>query len=278
MTFLGTAWQSLLEAFFMFWGTLWALILGFTLSGAVQSFVSRREMQAAMGDHRPTTVVRTGLLGMASSSCSYAASALAKSLFQRGADFTAAMVFMIASTNLVVELGIVLWLLIGWQFALAEFIGGTIMIALFALIGPRLFRAAELEQARERLIARADRREHSGDSDAAERRGESLWRRLRSRAGWADAAGYAVSDVSMLRRELLIGYLVAGNPCDRGSSLGVSGDLLHRARDLDRPAKRHRGPLHRVHQLRVLDRQCAVGRGSVQGRAEFRRNDRVRVR
>jgi YHS domain-containing protein/uncharacterized membrane protein YraQ (UPF0718 family) len=210
MTLLQTAGQSVLEAFFMFWATLWALIFGFTLSGAVQAFVSRHEMQKAMGDHRAGTVVRTGFLGAASSSCSYAATALAKSLFQRGADFTTAMVFMVASTNLVVELGIVLWLLIGWQFALAEFVGGAIMIALFVLIAPRVFPAAELAQARERLNARDAVKGRAVESDEAERHGVSLRQRLRSRAGWADAAGYAVSDVSMLRRELLIGYLVAG--------------------------------------------------------------------
>ncbi|MEW1808743.1 permease [Pseudarthrobacter sp. NPDC080039] len=210
MMLVQTAGQSLLEAFFMLWATLWALIFGFTLSGAVQAFVSRHEMQKAMGDHRPGTVVRTGFLGAASSSCSYAATALAKSLFQRGADFTAAMVFMVASTNLVVELGIVLWLLIGWQFALAEFIGGAIMIALFVLIAPRVFPAAELEQARERLNSRASVTGRAVESDEAERHGVGLWQRLRSKAGWADAAGYAVSDLSMLRRELLIGYLVAG--------------------------------------------------------------------
>lgn len=210
MMLLQTAGQSLLEAFFMFWATLWALIFGFTLSGAVQAFVSRHEMQKAMGDHRPGTVLRTGLLGAASSSCSYAATALAKSLFQRGADFTTAMVFMVASTNLVVELGIVLWLLIGWQFALAEFVGGAIMIALFVLIAPRIFPAAELEQARERLNARAAVKGRAVESDEAEQHGMNLRQRLRSRAGWADAAGYAVSDLTMLRRELLIGYLVAG--------------------------------------------------------------------
>ena len=126
---MGTIGQSLSEGFFMLWATLWALILGFTLSGIVQAFVSRAQLQRVMGDHRPRTMVRTSLLGAASSSCSYAASALARTLFARGADFTTAMVFMIASTNLVVELGIVLWLLIGWQFALAEFVGGALMIA-----------------------------------------------------------------------------------------------------------------------------------------------------
>ena len=204
MAFLGTIGNSLVEGFFMFWETLWALVLGFTLSGAVQAFVSRHEMQKAMGDHRPRTVARTSFLGAASSSCSYAASALAKSLFQRGADFTTSMVFMFASTNLVLELGIILWLLMGWQFALAEFVGGTIMIVLFAVLAPYAFPARELEQARDRLeTARSD-----GEDEAAR---ALPWRqRIRSKAGWADAAGYTVSDVTMLRREIVIGYVLAG--------------------------------------------------------------------
>ena len=93
-------------------------------------------MRKALGDHRPRTLGKASFFGVISSSCSYASSALAKTLFARGADFTAAMVFMIASTNLVVELGIVLWLLIGWQFALAEFVGGAIMIVLLGLVDP----------------------------------------------------------------------------------------------------------------------------------------------
>src|ERR1700683_4235235 len=101
----------------MFYDTLWALVLGFGLSGAVQAFVSREAMQRSLGNHGPAAVTRASLYGMVSSSCSYAASAMAKSLFQRGADYIAAMVFMFASTNLVVELGIVLVVLMGWQFA-----------------------------------------------------------------------------------------------------------------------------------------------------------------
>ncbi len=198
---------SLVEAFFMFWATLWALVLGFTLSGIVQAFVSRDDMQRVMGDHRPRTIVRTSLLGIASSSCSYAASALAKSLFQRGADFTAAMVFMFASTNLVVELGIILWLLLGWQFALAEFVGGAIMIALFSLLAPRIFPAAELAAARQRVRAQAG--EDAAHSHAVES-ARPLRERLRSRSGWVAAASYTIADLTMLRRELVIGYLVAG--------------------------------------------------------------------
>jgi YHS domain-containing protein/uncharacterized membrane protein YraQ (UPF0718 family) len=214
MDVLTTVGDSLQEGFFMFWETLWALVLGFTLSGAVQSFVSRAEMQKALGDHRPRTIVRTSLLGAASSSCSYAASALAKSLFQRGADFTSSMVFMFASTNLVLELGIILWLLMGWQFAAAEFVGGAIMIALFTLLAPRIFPAAELEEARERLNAgKEGGMSHAGHGDMGSVSAEQelpFRQRLRSKAGWADAAGYTVSDLTMLRRELVIGYLVAG--------------------------------------------------------------------
>jgi YHS domain-containing protein/uncharacterized membrane protein YraQ (UPF0718 family) len=218
MDFLTTIGDSLQEGFFMFWETLWALALGFTLSGAVQSFVSRAEMQKAMGDHRPRTIVKTSLLGAASSSCSYAASALSKSLFQRGADFTSSMVFMFASTNLVLELGIILWLLMGWQFAAAEFVGGAIMITLFTLLAPRIFPADELEAARERLNAgkggTSGHEGHagmdmSGGGDAADE-AKPFRERLRSKAGWADAAGYTVSDLTMLRRELVIGYVVAG--------------------------------------------------------------------
>src|SRR5438552_5303704 len=102
---------GLREGFFMFWETLWALVLGFALSGAVQAFVSRAEMQRALGGHGAREISLATFFGMVSSSCSYAATAMAKSLFQKGADFTATLVFMFASTNLVVELGIVLWVL-----------------------------------------------------------------------------------------------------------------------------------------------------------------------
>ena len=207
---------SLREAFFMFWETLWALVLGFGLSGAVQAFVSRGQMQRVMGRRGPAALTRSSLLGMASSSCSYAASALAKSLFQRGADFTAAMVFMFASTNLVVELGIVLWLLIGWQFTLAEFAGGAIMIVLLGVLVPRLVRGDLVTAARERLdrdAADAGQRPRRRRPRAGQRppdEGDSLARRLRQRSRWADAAGYTISDLTMLRREIVIGFVVAG--------------------------------------------------------------------
>jgi hypothetical protein len=202
---IDTIGRSLSEGFFMFWDTLWALVLGFTLSGLVQAFVSRAQLQRVMGDHRPRTVVRTSLLGAASSSCSYAASALARTLFARGADFTTSMVFMIASTNLVVELGIVLWLLIGWQFAVAEFVGGSIMIALLTVIGPRLFRGPFLAAARRQVDA-----DVADDAPPGVASTDSLLARLRSRRTWSEAAGFTIADLRMLRREIVIGFVVAG--------------------------------------------------------------------
>src|SRR5215472_9780391 len=144
---------ALREAFFMFWETLWPLILGFGLSGAVQAFVSRESMQRKMGDHSRASIVRASGYGVVSSSCSYAASAMAKSLFVKGADYLSAMVFMFASTNLVIELGIVLVVLMGWQFAVSEFVGGIIMIVLLATVGALWLRGRTIAEARDRLQA-----------------------------------------------------------------------------------------------------------------------------
>ena len=213
--------NSLREAFFMFWATLWALILGFTLSGAVQAFVSREQMRRTLGDHGPSAVARATGFGMVSSSCSYAASAMAKSLFQKGADFVTAMVFMFASTNLVVELGIVLVVLMGWQFAAAEFVGGPIMIVLLALTGAFAIGRVRADRARRRLDENAGDhdRDHSATAGVADVPGDEpghdpepmSWRtKASSAAGWSDAAGYTMADVTMLRRELVIGYGVAG--------------------------------------------------------------------
>jgi uncharacterized membrane protein YraQ (UPF0718 family)/YHS domain-containing protein len=199
----------------MLWETLWPLILGFSLAGAVQAFVPREQMQRVMGDHRAPAVARASGLGMVSSSCSYAATAMAKSLFQKGADFTTAMIFMFASTNLVLELGIVLVVLVGWQFAAAEFVGGTIMIVLLALTGGLIIGRTRAERARRRLQDAAGGHDHSAMSGVSEARQAELeaapWHtKLRSRAAWSDAASYTMADLTMLRRELVIGYVVAG--------------------------------------------------------------------
>jgi len=208
--------RSLRESFFMFWETLWPLVLGFGLSGAVQAFVSHEQMERRLGGHRPAAVLRAGGYGMVSSSCSYAASAMSKSLFQKGADFTSAMVFMFASTNLVIELGIVLVILMGWQFAAAEFVGGPIMILLLAALGGLVFAPRLVEEARRRLRSTdAGGHDHSAMTGISEERQHELeqqpWtQKLSSKAAWSDAASYAMADLTMLRKEMVIGYVVAG--------------------------------------------------------------------
>ena len=152
---------------------------------------------------------------MASSSCSYAASAMAKSLFARGADYIAAMVFMFASTNLVIELGIVLIVLMGWQFAVSEFVGGIVMISLLATLGALWLRGRLVVEARQRLEEAAQGADDpqapvTGAEHATEGGRAPLRARVRSVAAWADSAGYTMADLTMLRRELLIGYTVAG--------------------------------------------------------------------
>ena len=143
--------RALSMAFAMGWEILWPLILGFTLSGVVQAVVSHSEMSRLLPDDRPRSIAIALGLGAASSSCSYAAVALARSIFRKGANFTAAMAFQLASTNLVIELSIIIIVLMGWQFALAEFVGAFIMVAVMVLLfrmflSPRLVREAK-EQA-----------------------------------------------------------------------------------------------------------------------------------
>jgi uncharacterized membrane protein YraQ (UPF0718 family) len=201
--------RSLREGVFMFWETLWALLIGFSLSGAVQAFVSHETMQRRLGDHGPASIARASGFGMASSSCSYAASAMSKSLFVKGADFVASIVFMVASTNLVIELGIVLIVLMGWQFAISEFIGGIVMIGLLAGSGGLWLRGRAIATARARLVA-DNLAEGSGEAGEPEASALPWSARLRSRAAWHDSAGYTLADLTMVRREMAIGYVVAG--------------------------------------------------------------------
>ena len=142
------AWQSFSMAFAMFWEILWALILGFGLSAVVQAVVSKREMTKLLPDDSTKSISIACGLGAASSSCSYAAVALARSIFRKGANFTSAMAFQFASTNLVIELGIIMIVLMGWQFAAAEFVGGPIMIALLVILFKMFLRPQLVEAAR----------------------------------------------------------------------------------------------------------------------------------
>ncbi len=197
-------------AFAMLWEILWALILGFALSGAVQAVVSKSEMSRLLPDDSPRSLCLAGGLGAASSSCSYAAVALARSIFRKGADFTAAMAFQFASTNLVIELGIILAVLVGWQFTVAEFVGGPLMIVLLALVfratlRPRLVTAAR-RQAERGVAGRMEG--HAGMDMAVA--GGSLWSRLRSPEGFTATSHYFVMDWASVWVDVAIGLLVAG--------------------------------------------------------------------
>jgi uncharacterized membrane protein YraQ (UPF0718 family) len=203
--------DALSFAFGMFWEILWALILGFAISGVVQAVVSKREMRRLLPDDSTRTLAVATGLGAASSSCSYAAVALARSLFRRGADFTAAIAFEIASTNLVIELGIVIALLLGWEFVLGEFVGGPLMIVLVA-VGFRIFLQRRLvdaarEQANEGLVGSMEGHAEMDMSIGGE---GSWWRRLRTPRGFTATADYFVMDWAAIWRDIAVGLLVAG--------------------------------------------------------------------
>jgi uncharacterized protein len=203
--------QALSFAFGMFWEILWALILGFALSGAVQAVVSKSEMRRLLPDDSPRSLGLACGLGAASSSCSYAAVALARSLFRKGADFTAAMAFEFASTNLVIELGILMALILGWQFTLGEFVGGPLMIVLLALVF-RLFLkhglVAEAREQAERGVV--GRMEGHAEMDMSVQKRGSLWRRLRSPEGLTATANYFVMDWAAIWIDIVGGLLIAG--------------------------------------------------------------------
>ena len=208
---LGELVDALSFAFGMFWEILWALILGFALSGAVQAVVSKGEMRRLLPDDSPRSLGLACGLGAASSSCSYAAVALARSLFRKGADFTASMAFQFASTNLVIELGIIMALLLGWQFTLAEFVGGPIMIVLMAL----LFRAFLKRRLVDDALEHADRgvlgkMEGHAEMDMSVHGGRSLWRRLTSPRGFTATANYFVMDWAAIWIDIAGGLLIAG--------------------------------------------------------------------
>lgn len=195
----------------MTWEILWALILGFILSAIVQAVVHRKTITKLLGDDKPKTLVIAMGLGAASSSCSYAAVALARSLWRKGASFTAAMSFEIASTNLVIELGIILALLIAWQFTLAEFIGGPLMI-LFIAVTFRLFlRKKLLESAR----AQADKglagsMEGHAAMDMSVQQDGTFWQRLGSAEGFTSVSRVFVMEWAAVIRDVVLGLLIAG--------------------------------------------------------------------
>ncbi|WP_082945890.1 permease [Mycobacterium sp. E1747] len=195
----------------MTWEILWALIVGFALSAVVQAVVRRSTVVALLGDDRPRTLALAAGLGAASSSCSYAAVALARSLFRKGANFTAAMAFEIGSTNLVIELGIILALLMGWQFTAAEFVGGPLMIVVLAVLFRLFVRSRLVDAAREQ----ADRgiagsMEGHAAMDMSIKKQGSFAQRLFSAEGFTSVAHVFVMEWLAILRDLVLGLLIAG--------------------------------------------------------------------
>ncbi|MEO8972758.1 MAG: permease [Ktedonobacteraceae bacterium] len=210
MQILQSVGQALFMSFSMFWEILWPLILGFTLSGIVQAVVSHKTMAKTLGSNNPKSFTLATLFGIASSSCSYAAVALARSIYQKGASFTAAMVFELASTNLVIELGIILIVLMGWQFTAAEFVGGILMVILIALIfrftlTPKLIQMAKM-QAEKDVSGRMEG--HAAMDMSVS--GGSFFSRLLSKRGFTAVSNFFVMDWASVWVDIVIGLLIAG--------------------------------------------------------------------
>ena len=210
MQILNSIAQALYTAFSMFWEILWPLILGFTLSGVVQAVVSHKAMAKTLGCDGPKCITFATLFGIASSSCSYAAVALARSIFQKGASFTSSMAFELASTNLVTELGIILTVLMGWQFTAAEFVGGILMVIFIALIfrltlTPKLVQMAKA-QAEKGLMGRM---EGHAAMDMSVSEG-TFFSRLLSTKGFTAVSNYFVMDWASVWVDIALGLLIAG--------------------------------------------------------------------
>jgi uncharacterized membrane protein YraQ (UPF0718 family)/YHS domain-containing protein len=246
---LEVLWDGLRDSFLMAWEVWWALVFGFAISGIVQAWVPRARIERALAGSGPRPVALATGLGAASSSCSYAAIAIAKSLFQKGASSATTLAFQFASTNLVWELGLVLWVLIGWQFTLAEFVGGIVMIALMAVflrafVSPRLER-----QAREHAVSADTGHAHHAAG------GELGWReRLTSVSAWSDVAHNFRGDWEMLYREIAVGFLLAGFIAQLGNGFFNGLFLKHTGGVLSALENVIVGPL-----IAVLSFVCSVG-------------------
>jgi uncharacterized membrane protein YraQ (UPF0718 family) len=202
--------HALWMAFAMLWEILWPLILGFGLSAVVQAVVSKSEMTKLLPDDSPKSLAIACGLGAASSSCSYAAVALARSIFRKGANFTAAMAFQLASTNLVAELTIIIIVLMGWQFAAAEFLGGPVMVVLVALLFRRFLSRKLITEARTQAERELKgKMEGHAEMDMSVTKG-SLWQRITSRDGFTATSHYFVMDWLAVWKDIAGGLLIAG--------------------------------------------------------------------
>lgn len=207
MAVFDTFGQILLTAAGMTWHIIWSLVLGFLISGIIQAYFSRAGMSQVLGRARLKDIALATGFGAASSSCSYAATAAARSMFKRGAHLIPALAFMFASTNLVIELGLILWQMMGWQFALAEWLGGVLLVAMVTVLVKLTYPRKLVEEGRTfhetGTVAVMDH----GDELAP---GRTLWEKLRSGQGWVYVAHYVAMDWSMVWKDLLIGFLAAG--------------------------------------------------------------------
>ena len=246
---LDVIWHGLRDSFLMAWEVWWALVLGFAISAIVQAWVPRERVQSALSGSGPRPIAWATGLGAASSSCSYAAIAIAKSLFQKGASAASALAFQFASTNLVWELGLVLWVLIGWQFTVAEYVGGIVMIVLMTVL-LRLFVSPPLEE---------QAREHARAADAGHQHhaagGQGSWReRIRSAESWSDVAHNFRGDWEMLWKEITIGFLLAGFVAQLGNGFFESLFVHHAPQPIPAIENVIVGPV-----IAVLSFVCSVG-------------------
>jgi hypothetical protein len=202
---IGQVGEALLMALGMFWNVGWSLVLGFVLSGLIQALVSQERMRELLGRDGIREIALATGFGAASSSCSYASAAISRTLFKKGAALVPTLAFLFASTNLVVELGIILWLLMGWQFTAAEWIGGVVLIAIMTVL-VRLTYPSRLVEAARHHPEQDGGHEHS--SMPVE--GDGLWAKLRRRETWIRVAQNVAMDFSMLWKDLVLGFLIAG--------------------------------------------------------------------
>ena len=205
MTLVHELGEALLMALGMAWQVGWSLVLGFALSGAVQALVSKERMQRVLGRDGVREIALATGFGAASSSCSYAAAAMSKTLFKQGAALTPSLAFLFSSTNLVLELGVILWLLIGWQFTAAEWLGGVVLIAIMSVLVKLTYPRRLVEAARAKVDAAGGH-----DHGSMEGAGGTLVQRLRDPATRVAIAQNFAMDVSMLWKDLLGGFLIAG--------------------------------------------------------------------
>ena len=255
--------DALLMAVGMFWQVGWSLVLGFGISAILQAVVSRESMTAALGRDGVREIAFATVAGAASSSCSYASAAVSRTLFKRGAALIPSLAFIFASTNLVIELGIVLYLLMGWQFMAGEWIGGVVLVVILSLL-VRLTYPRRLVEAARHYPEQGGSHEH-GDMTAE---GETLWEKLSRRQTWVLVAQNFAMDWSMLWKDLLLGFLVAGAlavfvPDVVWQALFVKGANPW----VQVPANALLGPVVAV----LLDRQRADGSRAVGGRRQLRR-------